>query len=57
MPRRQTLPEKIEQRIARKKGEDVFLTREFTKLGGEDQVLRALRSALNALGPWLSHGR
>lgn len=44
MPRRQTLPEKIEQRIDRKKGEDVFLTREFTKLGGEDQVLRALRT-------------
>lgn len=44
MPRRQTLPERIEQRIDRKKGEDVFLTREFTKLGGEDQVLRALRT-------------
>ena len=44
MPRRQTLPEKIEQRIDRKKGEDVFLTREFAKLGGEDQVLRALRT-------------
>jgi len=43
MPRRQTLPKRIEQRIDRKKGEDVFLTREFTKLGGEDQVLRALR--------------
>jgi len=38
------LPEKIEQRIDRKKGEDVFLTREFAKLGGEDQVLRALRT-------------
>lgn len=44
MPRRQTLPKRIEQRIDRKKGEDVFLTREFTKLGGEDQVLRALRT-------------
>jgi hypothetical protein len=44
MPRPQTLPDKIEQRIDRKKGEDVFLTREFTKLGGEDQVLRALRT-------------
>src|SRR5438105_7183060 len=43
MPRRQTLREKIEQRIARKKGDDVFLTREFKNLGGEDQVLRALR--------------
>jgi hypothetical protein len=44
MPQRQTLPEKIEQRIDRNKGEDVFLTREFMKLGGEDQVLRALRT-------------
>src|SRR5882757_1561802 len=43
MPRKHTLREKIEQRIARKKGEDVFLTREFKTLGGEDQVLRALR--------------
>jgi hypothetical protein len=47
MPRRQTLREKIEQRIARKKGDDAFLTREFTKLGGEDQVLRALRKLVN----------
>ena len=44
MPRRKTLRNKIEQRVARNKGEDVFLTREFRKLGGEDQVLRALRS-------------
>jgi hypothetical protein len=29
--------------MARRKGEDVFLTREFTSLGGEDQVLRVLR--------------
>ena len=43
MPRPKTLREKIETRIARKKGEDVFLTREFSDLGGEDQVLRALR--------------
>jgi hypothetical protein len=43
MPRPKTLREKIEARLARKKGEDVFLTREFTDLGGEDQVLRALR--------------
>jgi len=42
-PRSRTLREKMEQRIARKKGEDVFLTREFKNLGGEDQVLRALR--------------
>jgi hypothetical protein len=47
MPRRQTLRQKIEQRIARKVGEDVFLTREFKKFGGEDQVLRALRSLVD----------
>jgi hypothetical protein len=41
------LREKIEQRVARNKGEDVFLTREFKKLGGEDQVLRALRSLVD----------
>jgi hypothetical protein len=43
MPRPKTLRETIEARIARRKGEDVFLTREFSDLGGEDQVLRALR--------------
>ena len=43
MPRRKTLRDKIEGRIARRRGDCVFLTREFTKLGGEDQVLRALR--------------
>jgi hypothetical protein len=43
MPRPRPLREKIEARIARRKGEDVFLTREFSDLGGEDQVLRALR--------------
>jgi hypothetical protein len=47
MRRRQTLRDKIEQRIARKKGEDVFLTREFKTLGGEDQVLRALRKLVD----------
>jgi hypothetical protein len=47
MPRKRTLREKIEQRIARKKGEDVFLTREFKTLGGEDQVLRALRKLVD----------
>src|SRR4029078_7515151 len=47
MPRKHTLREKIEQRIARKKGEDVFLTREFKTLGGEDQVLRALRKLVD----------
>jgi hypothetical protein len=43
MRRPKTLREKIETRIARKCGEDVFLTREFRDLAGEDQVLRALR--------------
>src|SRR5580692_6991999 len=44
MRRPKTLRERIEARIARKRGEDVFLPREFADLGGEDQVLRALRS-------------
>jgi hypothetical protein len=44
MPRKLTVRQKIEQRIARKKGEDAFLPREFKTLGGEDQVLRALRA-------------
>jgi hypothetical protein len=43
MGRRTTLRERIETRIARKRGEDVFLPREFADLGGEDQVLRVLR--------------
>lgn len=38
-----TLRERIETRIARKRGDDVFLPREFADLGGEDQVLRVLR--------------
>jgi hypothetical protein len=42
MPRRKTLREKVEKRIARK-GDSVFLPREFVDLGGEDQILRALR--------------
>src|SRR5258708_12774470 len=42
MPRRKTLREKVEKRIARK-GDAVFLPREFVDLGGEDQILRALR--------------
>jgi Family of unknown function (DUF6088) len=46
MPRHRTLRDKIEARIARKTGEDVFLTREFTDLGGDDQVLRALRGLM-----------
>jgi hypothetical protein len=43
MRQRKTLRERIETRIARKPGEDVFLPREFRDLGGEDQVLRVLR--------------
>jgi hypothetical protein len=43
MRRPTTLREKIESRIARKRGDDVFLPREFRDLGGEDQVLRVLR--------------
>src|SRR5580704_2874134 len=42
VPRRLTLREKIGERISRRRDE-VFLTREFRDLGGEDQVLRALR--------------
>src|SRR6202162_296084 len=42
MRNRKTLRERVEARIARKR-EDVFLTREFRDLGGEDQVLRVLR--------------
>ena len=44
MRRPKTLRERIERRIARKRGEDVFLPREFRDLGGEDQVLRVLRT-------------
>jgi hypothetical protein len=43
MPRVKTLRQRIEDRMARRGSEDVFLTREFTDLGGEDQVVRALR--------------
>ena len=43
MRRTKTLRDRIESRIAIKRGEDVFLPREFRDLGGEDQVLRALR--------------
>src|SRR5580693_8670974 len=44
MFRSKTLRERIESRIARKRGDDVFLPREFRDLGGEDQVLRVLRT-------------
>jgi len=47
MRQQKTLREKIEARIARKRGDDVFLTREFRDLGGEDQVLRALRGLVS----------
>jgi hypothetical protein len=42
MAARKTLRERIEARVARK-GDAVFLPREFSDLGGQDQVLRALR--------------
>jgi hypothetical protein len=44
MRRQKTLRKKIQTRIAQRRREDVFLPREFADLGGEDQVLRALRS-------------
>jgi len=44
MRQAKTLREKIENRIARRRREDVFLPREFADLGGEDQVLRVLRN-------------
>jgi hypothetical protein len=43
MRQQRTLRERIEERIARKRRDCVFLPREFRDLGGEDQVLRALR--------------
>jgi len=47
MPRRNSLQARIERRVARR-GDDVFLTREFADLGGERQVLRALRKEVEA---------
>ena len=44
MRQQKTLRERIETRIARKRTDDVFLPREFRDLGGEDQVLRVLRT-------------
>jgi hypothetical protein len=44
MRQQNTLRERIEKRIAKKRRDDVFLPREFRDLGGEDQVLRVLRS-------------
>lgn len=43
MRRRGTLRERVETRIAERR-DDVVLPREFRDLGGEDQVLRALRT-------------
>lgn len=43
MRRSGTLRAKLEARIAERR-DDAYLTREFRDLGGEDQVLRALRS-------------
>lgn len=40
--RRMTLRQQVEARIAKRR-DDAFLTREFLDLGGERQVLRALR--------------
>jgi hypothetical protein len=45
MRRRRTLRERVEARIASRR-DDVFLPREFRDLGGEDQVLRALRGLM-----------
>ncbi len=42
MRRQATMREKVEARIAERR-DDAFLSREFRDLGGEDQVLRALR--------------
>ena len=43
MRQQPTLRDRIAARIA-ESGDDVFLPREFRDLGGEDQVLRALRT-------------
>jgi hypothetical protein len=42
MRQKPTLQQQVASRLAEKQ-ENVFLTREFSDLGGEDQVLRALR--------------
>ena len=47
MARHNSLQARMEHRIARS-GDDVFLTREFRDLGGERQVLRALRKLVDA---------
>ena len=45
--RKKTLIERVQGRMGRKR-DDVFLTREFADLGGEGQVLRALRTLVRA---------
>lgn len=40
---RVTLRNKIEARIEERRGECVFVPREFSDLGGDDQILRSLR--------------
>jgi len=45
MARRNSIRGQLEKRIARSRAE-VFLTREFRDLGGERQVLRALRKSV-----------
>jgi len=47
MARRNTLQDRLAQRIASSQ-DDVFLTREFRDLGGQDQVLRALRGLVRS---------
>ena len=47
MRRKPTLRERIETRMA-ERPDDVFLTREFSDLAGERQVLRALRDLTEA---------
>lgn len=47
MHRTKTLKQKIETRIVRTRRTDVFLPKDFADLGGEDQVLRALRTLVH----------
>jgi hypothetical protein len=47
MRRPKTLRQKIEERIAKRSGEDVFLPREFGDLSEERQVLRALKKLVD----------
>jgi len=47
MKRGQTLQQKVTTRIDQSR-EDVFLPKEFADLGGEDQVLRALRNLVRS---------